>query len=72
MKDIGKNTLSYQIMVLYPQQVNDFFVDTPLKIGICLNVLSVIDIKIVIDMWLSSCLNSTLWIAAGMIIIHSF
>ena len=59
-------------MVLYPQQVNDFFVDTPLKIGICLNVLSVIDIKIVIDMWLSSCLNSTLWIAAGMIIIHSF
>ena len=64
--------------MVYPQQdsvareVNDFFIDTPLKIGICLNLISVIDIKIVTDMWLSSCLNSTLWIAAGMIIIHSF
>ena len=40
-----------------------------MKICVCLNLLSVIDIETGIDMTLSSSLNSNLWIATGMIII---
>ena len=60
--------------MVYPKELEHFLFDSPMKIGIWLTLLYVIDIKIVTDMWLSSCVNSTLWIAAGMIIIfnHSF
>ena len=40
-----------------------------MKLCVFLNLLSIIDIKTGIDMSLSSSLNSTLWIATGMIII---
>ena len=59
----------------YPKELEHFLFDTPMKIVIWLTLLYVIDIKIVIDMWLSSCVTSTLWIATGMIIfssIHNF
>ena len=51
--------------MVYPKELEHFLFDTPMKVGIWLTLLYVIDIKIVIDMWLSSCVNSTLWIATG-------
>ena len=44
--------------MVYPKELEHFLFDTPMKIGIWLTLLYVIDIKIVIDMWLSSCVNT--------------
>ena len=55
--------------MVYPKELEHFLFDSPIKIGIWLTLLYVTDIKIVTDMWISSCVNSTLWIAAGMIMI---